>query len=287
MKTLVFFLLTSLLASLAGAEEQGPAPPGGQERLQHIERQLTAAGMTGDEAGKMVATMTAARLSIEQMETLAQHLVADSPPARAAAADKIREGKAKGAPPEAIVMAVERVRTRLEQATRLAASLHLADDDALVEAIAESLAAGLRTEHATRLAAALNSTATAKMVNRELAEQTALFARDMARRRVLSDTVIDVLEQTLSRNPSPSDMSYLRSSFNASSGNAEQQARRAAGATGGQAQSAEKEGVGKSASASGQGEGQGGSTSGGAGAGGAGGGAGGGEGGGGGGGGPR
>lgn len=285
MKTLMLLLLTSLLATSVGAAEPGAVSPQVRERLQHVERQLIATGMSSDEAGKMLATMTAARLSIEQMETLAQHLAAGSPPARTAAADKIREGKAKGVPPEAIVMAVERVRTRMEQATRLAASLRLADDTALVEAIADSLAAGLRMEHATRLAAALNSTATAKMVNRELAEQTALFARDMARRRVLSDTVIDVLEQALSRNPSPSNMSDLRSSFNASSGNAEQQARRAAGATGGQAQSAEKEGAGKSASASGQGEGQGGSASGGAGAGGDAGGAGGGAGGGG--GGPR
>lgn len=224
MRTFVVLILVFLsgLPGLVGAEERTTE---GEKHRQRLERQLLDRDLGEEEVKKMVETMTAAGFSLEEMERLGEQLATGGHLLRQTALDKIREGIAKGAPPQAIVAATEKVRNRLEIATQLATSLRHRDDQTIVEGFADGLAAGLRQEQAIHLANALKAATTSGAEAHDLTAETVLYARDMARRRVDSVTVVEVLTSLLSQKISAREMQQLRQDYAAGSGNPQQQAK--------------------------------------------------------------
>lgn len=220
MKILVVLLMI-FLSGIAGAAE--PAADGQQQRL---ERQLLDRNLTAGEVERMLVAMTAAGFSREEMERLGERLAAGDQALRQAALDKIREGVAKGAPPQAILAATEKVRNRLEIAMQLATSLQRRNDQVIVEALADGLAAGLHQEQAAHLTKALTTTKASGDEARDLTAETLLYARDMARRRVASTAVVEVLTSLLAQGVSAHDMQQLRQSYATGASDPEQQMKR-------------------------------------------------------------
>lgn len=222
----VLILLIFLLPNLASAEEKAR---GGEEplsRLQQLERKLLSRDLNNIEVGRMLEAMTEAGFSLEEKELLADQLAVDDRLLRQAAFNKIREGIAKGATPQAIIMATEKVRNRMEVASRIAADLRYGGDQTIVEAIADGLAAGLDKDKASQLADALKSARANPGEFQELAAETLLYARDMARRRVVAATVVGILSGFLSHGLSAQEMRQLRQSYSTDGGNKQQQSQR-------------------------------------------------------------
>lgn len=251
----VLILLFFLLTNLASAEEKATGEADFQSRLQQVERKLLSRDLNSLEVGRMLEAMTEAGFSLEEQERLAEQLAVDDRLLRQAAFSKIREGIAKGATPQAIIMATEKVRNRMEVATRLATDLRHGNDQTIVEAIADGLAAGLDKERASQLADALKSARANPGEFQELAAETLLYARDMARRRVVAATVVDTLSGFLAQGLSAQEMRQLRQSYSAEGGNKQQQSERR-----GQNPSRESQAGGQAGERGGnQGDGQGGS----------------------------
>ena len=264
MKTLVAVLIL-FLAGMAGAAE--PATDRDGQRLR-LERQLLEHHLSAEEVERMLAAMTAAGFSSQEMERLGEQLATGDRLLRLAALDKIREGIAKGVTPQAIIAATEKVRNRLEIATQMATSLQHRNDQTIVEALADGLAAGLHQEQAAQLTKALKTVTSTPDEARNLTAETLLYARDMARRRVASATVVEVLTTLLARGISARDMQQLRQSYATGGGDPEQQMKRmgqnpARGSQAGGGQLGENGGMGMSGAGQGGAGGSGGSGGGG------------------------
>lgn len=220
-----FVVMIVLLAVSAGAEE---VPNDGvmfaQQQL--VERQMVRDGLAEQEARAMVQAMTEARFSVRQMVQVGDEIVSLDRRGREAVRDKIREGAVKGAAPEVIAEAANRVGNRLGYAARMAAEVRAPDDREIIDAFADSLAAGMREEHAAKLAGDLKASRARTGANRELTSETVFCARDMVRRQVSSATAVHVLGSALARNFDAQEMRNLRKSFTVGGDDPEHQARR-------------------------------------------------------------
>lgn len=233
---LLLFLLLSVAAyALAAHAEKPPmnAPmnaPAPEMRLEEVERRLARSGIKEVDAEAMIRAMTAARFTVQQMVRASEQLVLDKPGGLTVQAvkDKIFEGIAKGVPPEAIVTAAAKVKSRHEYASQLAAKLNETNTTQVATAYADCLAAGLSEQHAHQLANALHARVGTPGTagSRNLAIETLLTAREMVRRRISSITTFEVLESALNNGFSEQEMRTLRQSLATGSGDPENNAKR-------------------------------------------------------------
>jgi hypothetical protein len=229
---LLLFLLLSVAAyALAAHAEEPPMnAPASEMRLEEVERHLARSSLTQGDAQTMIRAMTDARFTVQQMMRASEQLVLDETGGLTVQAvkDKIFEGIAKGVPPEAIVTAAAKVKSRHEYASQLASKLNETNTTQVAIAYADCLAAGLSEQHAHQLTNALyarvGTPGTAG--SRNLAMETLLTAREMVRRRISSATTFEVLESALNNGFSEQEMHTLRQSLAAGSGDPEDNAKR-------------------------------------------------------------
>lgn len=135
--------------------------------------------------------------------------------------NKAHEGMAKHVDPSGVVQAMERVQARYAFAAKQAKSI--THDEAnmarLRKIIAESLAAGMHHDDAARIMQTLQLRARQMTKNQaaDLAEESFLTARTMARRSIHSRSVADSICEALQKGFSAKEMHEMRNSIMASS----------------------------------------------------------------------
>lgn len=248
-------IIVLLLAAAAHAEEQ-LTNPALQEQLQEVSRQLVRSGIPEDEAQTTVRAMIRARFTVEQVVRAGKQMASDDRRGITGQAvrDKIHEGVAKGVPPENILSAAEKVRSRLEYSAKLAVELHETNTMSVVTAYADCLAAGLTEQHAHQLTNAIKARAgtPGNSSSQSLTMETLLTAREMVRRNISSATTVGVLESALARSYNGEEMRSLRKSLAGSSGDPENTARHFGTAIDQGARAGELQGLGKSGSGTGE-----------------------------------
>ncbi len=251
----IALLIVLLLAVAAHAEETPVAAPATQEQLQKVEQQLVQSGVSEADAQATMRAMMQARFTGEQMVQAGRQIVSDDHLGITGQAvrAKIHEGVAKGVPPEAILSATARVRSRMEYSGKLAAELQENNNASLVATYADCLAAGLTEQHAQQLTTALKSrTGTPGSSNLSLTTETLLTAREMVRRNISSATTSGVLGSALGHGYNERDMHTLRQSFAGSSGDLENTARRFGAAIDQGVRAGELQGLGNSSRGTGE-----------------------------------
>ena len=132
-------------------------------------------------------------------------------------ADKVYEGIAKGVDEERIVQAMTTVRNRYAHAYRQARQLADDTDDAQVlgKVVAEAYTAGLQQQDCDEIVEQLQTRlqTMTRQEARELALQTMLTTRLMARRGVESVTVSEVMASALEQSYDDADMQQIQQAF--------------------------------------------------------------------------
>lgn len=213
MKKLVL-LLSLLLAAMAHAGDPQDGDGAVKLHFQKIEKELIRQGVPEDGAKAMIQAMTRANFTEEQMVRAANQLRSGDNQEIVATAvrEKINEGIAKGIPPETILQATARVRSRFEFAMNIAGQLDKKNQVQLSATVADCLRAGLTEEDARFIAAALQ-TRTRKHddeSSKNLRMETMYIARDLTRQGVSSATTTEVLDAALTRSYDVEAMRTLR-----------------------------------------------------------------------------
>lgn len=129
--------------------------------------------------------------------------------------DKAFEGVAKNAPPDRIVQAMEAVLSRYgfadAQARRFARNP--AEQQAIRDAVADGLAAGMSREDAGRIAQHLGLRRNSVPDVSTLAAESFRAARDMSRMGVRSQSAADVVGRALNQGFNAADMAQMGRSF--------------------------------------------------------------------------
>ncbi len=266
----ILFCLTSLVS----ADESDGLSQQAKESVEQQTRAMSALGIPEAQAQKMLTQMVRNRFQkqniVRAQQTVMAAAKAGLPPEPVMS--KAMEGMAKQAKEQQVIAAMETVRSRYANANRLAKSL--SDDkksvDTMTKAVADSLAAGMKTEDMEAVMAQLQVRVQSRQQTRnkaedvELAIQTMQTTRTMARLGVHSSDVSDTLCQALQNRYTHQEMNQLRHQIakQAHQASAQQIASRHAGSIG----KGGNMGPGNS-SAGGSGSGGGGSGSGGGGSG--------------------
>ncbi len=202
------------------------ALPQPQEKVVSEERVLTRSGpeitepaAAGENERNMIALMREHRFQERNIELARQtmRLATREGLPTGPLVDKAKEGIARQAGEEEIVAAMETVRHRYSYAHQVARALAPDGkvDGAVAEAIADCLAAGVKTEDMDRVADRLR--VRARQLDREdcqkLCLQTMLAARSMARLGVSSDEIAITVTQALQHQNAFREMEQLRHNF--------------------------------------------------------------------------
>ncbi len=132
-------------------------------------------------------------------------------------ADKVYEGIAKGVDEQRIVQAMTTVRNRYAYAYRQVRQLvdDAADAQVLGKVVAEAYTAGLKQQDCDKIVEELQTRlqTMTRQESRELALETMLTTRLMARRGVESVTVSDVVVSALEQSYDDADMQQIQKAF--------------------------------------------------------------------------
>ena len=262
----ILFCFTSL--AIAG-ESEGLSQQD-MESVQQQTREMSSLGIPEAQAQKMLTQMVQNRFE-KQNRIRAQQVVmatAKEGLPTEPVMSKAMEGMAKQAKEQQVIAAMETVRSRFAHAHRLAKSLSDDDEsiDTLTRAIADSLAAGMKTQQMEAVQTQLRARTQNKAVSTELAIQTMQTVRTMVRLGVPPSEVSETLCQAVQNQYTHQEMERLRHQI-AKQTNAQapqQIARQFAGSIGkvGNAGNSGAGGSGSGAGAGGSGSGAGGSGSG-------------------------
>ena len=205
-------------ASLSYADEWEGLSLQAKERILLQTREMSGTGIPEEQARTMLILMVRNRFE-EQTVIQARRMLMDTAKAglpTQPVMTKAMEGMAKQMQEQKIISAMETVRNRYALSRQLADSL--AEDkvvsDTLSQAIADSLAAGLRTEDLEKVCAQLRVQTRQQTRNRaeseELAIQTMQAVRTMARMGASSGEVADTLAHALQNRYTHQEMHQLR-----------------------------------------------------------------------------
>ncbi len=213
------FLLASTV--FADAVEQGlvqmPAP------IKERAREMIQKGVPSEDAIQLIQTMNSNRFQKEQMlkaQTIVLETQGRGLPTKPVI-NKAFEGIAKHVTPERTLQAMETVRTRYAFAFDHARSIAKNEEQTgrLGNMLAESLAAGLKEQDASRIITRLQEQSQKKnqdQVN-ELAAVCLAMARDMSRLGVSSSMSSQVISSALSKGLNASDIAGMHQSLLAKS----------------------------------------------------------------------
>lgn len=214
-------VLITFCILLCSSTVQGEDKEQDRERLMVQKRNMINAGVPGDEAENMVRVMSQNNFNHRHM-IRALKVVTDTGNEGLPVApvmNKAYEGIAKNAPDEVVVKAMEK--TRQQYAYAYGQAKQVADDKQQVQrigkAIVDGLRAGLNKDGADKIMAAVQQQ-TRQMKRKqagELAEESFLAARTMARFGVSSNSVTDIMCQALQQNYSAENMRQLQNRFRA------------------------------------------------------------------------
>jgi hypothetical protein len=182
-------------------------------------KQMVQAGVPGEEAVKMTQRMMENRFQEEQMirahRTVMAALMEDLP--EKPVMEKAYEGMVKNVPPEMVLQAMEKTRSRYAFAYRSAREISPQQSQVrtLGNAIAEGLSAGIAEHDVGRIMEQLRTRIRQKTAQKPgaLAAETFLAARTMARLGVSSKAAVDVVCQALENHFSEREMNMLQHSF--------------------------------------------------------------------------
>ena len=212
----VLFCLTSLVF----ADESEGLSQQAMETVEQQTREMSALGIPEAQAQKMLTQMVRNRFQKQNIVRAQQTVMAAAKAGLPTepVMSKAMEGMAKQAKEQQVIAAMETVRSRYAHANRLAKSL--SDDkksvDTMTTAVADSLAAGMKTEDMQAVMAQLQVRVQSRQQTRnkaedvELAIQTMQTTRTMARLGVHSSDVSDTLCQALKNRYTHQDMKQLR-----------------------------------------------------------------------------
>lgn len=216
---LIVFVLFYFVSS-ALTEESQVLSQQAMESVQQQTREMSALGIPEAQARKMLTLMIQNRFQ-EQNRIRAQQMIVDTAKAglpTEPVMSKAMEGMAKQVKEQHVIAAMETVQNRYAYANQLAKSL--SDDkkniDTITQSLADSLAAGMRTEDVEAVRAQLQvRTQTRQQLknkaeNEQLAMQTMLTVRTMARLGVHTSDVSDILCRALQNQYSHREMKQLR-----------------------------------------------------------------------------
>ena len=212
---LIFILLLTTTA-YAGAPQEGDSAA--MLQFKNVEKQLVRQGEPEDEAVALIQAMNRAHFTVEQMTQAANQLQSGGEPGITAEAvrEKINEGIVKRIPPETILQATARVKSRFEFAMNLAGQLDNKNQAQLGKTLADCLSAGLTEEDARSIAASLqtrtqNYDADASLPNLKM--ETMYTVRDLARQGVNSATTTGLIGAALAQGYGVGAMRTLRESL--------------------------------------------------------------------------
>ncbi|MBN2539658.1 MAG: hypothetical protein JXB09_06375, partial [Deltaproteobacteria bacterium] len=274
MKKIVEIALTVLFcATVACADEVDEVLAGmANEQIRNTTRQMIQAGISSDDAIKMIQLMLSNRFSqqtVQRAQEMLMNAVREGLPAEPIM-NKAYEGMAKKVQSETIVQAMETVRSRYAFAYRQAGLLmkETGQVRSLGNLMADTLSAGMGQGDMAILSGRLEERITKRDKDQahKLATETFRTARDMARLGASPSSVIDVISQALRHQYSAQEMETLRNSFmhNARQGAADNLAKSYAGEIG-EGKSVQGLGSPDAAGPSGSGSGSGSGSSGGSG----------------------
>ncbi len=217
----VFLLLALLVCAmpLQADEVDDGLPPTVNERIRAQTREMIQVGVPTDAALKMTRSMVREQfrneLSLEAQNEVINACREGLP--YGPLLNKLQEGLSKQVPPEHIVQAMKIVHERYEYAYRYAGQVTTdkVKQNALAEAMTQGLAAGLKTRDMDQINDRIRDRIRLKTCDDcpELALESALTARDMARLGVTSDTTGDVVCQALENEYDSPGMVRMRNQF--------------------------------------------------------------------------
>jgi len=219
-KTILIISILFCFTSLAFADQSEGLSQQAMESVEQQTREMSALGIPEAQAQKMLTQMVQNRFQ-KQNRIRAQEVVMAAAKAglpTEPVMSKAMEGMAKQAKEQQVIAAMETVRSRYAHANRLAKSL--SDDkksvDTMTKAVADSMAAGMKTEDMEAVMAQLQVQVQSRQQTRnkaedvELAIQTMQTTRTMARLGVHSSDVSDTLCQALQNRYTHQEMKQLR-----------------------------------------------------------------------------
>lgn len=221
-KTSIGFILLALIVSAMPAwadEVDDGLPPTVNERIRNQTREMIQVGVPTDDAVKMTRSMVQKQFRNE-LTLAAQDEVIDA--CRKGLPygpllSKLQEGLVKQVSPENIVQAMKAVRERYEYAYRHAMQVTTdkRKQNALGEAQAQGFAAGLKTRDMNRINERVMDRIRLKTCDDcpQLALESALTSRDMARLGVDSRTTGDVVCLALENGYDGPRMDRMRHQF--------------------------------------------------------------------------
>ena len=220
MKTIIAIIFF-LAAAMAQGEELQTGESPTQLQVEAVEHQLVQGGLGEKEARTLTKAMVEAKFTERHMVQFGKQIPSgkNQQIATGAMRDKVHEGIAKGAPPEAIVKATERVRNRYQHAMHLAEELEPVDKKKQLQlggAYTDCLVAGLTRQDARTVQNALKErTRTSAKAGQKnhLNAETLLTARDMVRQGISSKSTTDLLCKALERGYDENGMRTLRHTF--------------------------------------------------------------------------
>lgn len=218
-KTIKNIVLITFCILFCASTVQGEDTEQARERLMLQKRNMINAGVPDGEAEKMIRVMSQNNFRHRHMIT-ALKVVTDTGEEGLPVApvmNKAYEGIAKNAPAEIVVKAMEK--TRQQYAYAYGQAKQVTDDKQQVQhigkAIVDGLKAGLNKDGANQIMANVRQQ-TRQMKRKqagELAEESFLAARTMARFGVSSTSVTDITCQALQNKYSAKNMRQLQNRF--------------------------------------------------------------------------
>ena len=211
----IFCLLFFAAIALADVVDDR-LPPETPDQLKASTRQMMQAGLKGDDAIKMTRSMLENEftmdnaLKAQQIIMKAHNLGLPIEPLE----NKAFEGMTKNVKADRIIRAMQTVLSRYAFAYERAAVLSKQKEQLsrLGNTLAAGLAAGLNNQDAAQICSTVQNRAQNTDDN-TLAFETLKTARDMARLRVDSKAVADVLIQALQKGYSSEEMKTMRAAF--------------------------------------------------------------------------
>lgn len=215
----ILLSLLLMVVPASGAEKLTAIPTTWSNKLQASTTSVIQAGLATDDSILMTRAMIKARFE-EQHIVQAQHIVAKTLEKNLPTEpviNKAYEGIAKQVPAVSVVQAMNRVRSRYEHAYALAGQLSQKKEvkDRFGYDLAAGLAAGLEKKDAEQLVNQLQTRAREMEQTQflELASESLLTSRDMARQGVSSGTAAEVVSQAIQKEFSAQEMRSMRNTF--------------------------------------------------------------------------
>jgi hypothetical protein len=207
-----------LLAPICNASENIPLSMSAQAQIEAQTQEMSDVGVPAEPARNMLAAMHQHQFSHENI-IQAQHEVmncAKTGLPTEPVMNKALEGMAKKASEQQILAAMQTVHGRYAHANRMAKAMSNTKHtvDTLTHAIADSLAAGMKSKDMEAIMLQMKTKNNAQRKNKseeeQLATQTMLTTRTMARLGIHSSDVSATLCQALQSNYSHQEMEQLR-----------------------------------------------------------------------------